>query len=673
MSTRPPSSRRSIFLPLIVVLLSANSCDTQQQADIAANAGSLQFVAIEPGNGSSITELYTLAGDMSIDKLLISEAAQPAAIQQKRVSEGDHELLRILHINDMHHHLADRSGETTEYRAARISQLVQDRKRAAAENETVLFVSAGDDAAGTGFDELIGYSPEEFVVHAGYATYSVIGMDVGVLGNHEFDWGLDLLQLSAKKSASFPLISTNVLSSNDNWPVHGALLGVIGGFRVAFLGFTPPDDLPVRALRENGVTVMAVAEQVGKLLPLIDPYVDAYVVLSHLGFEEDLPDTSGSQSTAVTDTKLAELLSGVTTKPAIIIGGHTHTVLNKSELEERNVISGIPILQAGEFGKWLGEARMELANIDGTISASYRAHLIGITANTGDGWDGDTGIDSDLQDNVIAPMQRMLDERFKQVIGHVADDAVMSANQTAIDRYTNESALMNLFTDAVVESSSEWPSGQVDFAMLNATSISDGLDAGDDITYGTLYDIFPYSDTVYVLRLTGQQLKDILQNNAARIWQQNDFNAQGQQRDPHKYHESGFLHFSAGIRYSVASNLQDGTTVARDMQLNGIPIDNVLNRQFTLAVPSYVAIGRGRWGGDSVRFGNQGSADGFDMRELTAASGHDTGRVWRKEVLTSIKRNGGEISTQTGAVTDGRLQLTDATRQCLLPAPTARK
>lgn len=657
MSTRPLSARRPIFLLLTIVLFAICSCDAQQQATIAADSERLTFVAIEPGHRSSITELYTLAGDLSVDELLIPESAQPAAIRQQRVTEGDHELLRILHINDMHHHLADLSGETIDYRAARISQLVQDRRHAVAENETVLFVSAGDDAAGTGFDELIGYSPDEFVVHAGYATYSEIGMDVGVLGNHEFDWGVELLQLSVQESALFPLVSTNVLSSDDDWPVHGALLGVIGDFRVAFLGFTPPDDLPVQALRESGVTVIGVAEQVQKLLPVIDPYVDAYVVLSHLGFDEDRPDTSDNPSTVVTDTRLAELLAGATTKPAIIIGGHTHTVLNESELQQRNVVSRIPILQAGEFGNWLGEAQMKLTHIGGIVSASYRAQLIEITTNTADEPDGNTGIDTALQDNVIAPMQQLLDERFRQVIGYVAEDAIMSTNQTAIDRYTNESALMNLFTDAVVASSAEWPSGKVDFAMLNATSISAGLDAGDEITYGTLYDIFPYSDTVYVLQLSGQQLKEILQNNAARIWHESDFEGQGQQRDPHQYHESGFLHFSAGIHYSIAGSAQDGATVARDMRLNGIPIDDVLELRFAVAVPSYVAIGRGRWGGDPVRFGEHGAADGFDMRELTAAGGSDTGQVWRKAVLTSIKRNGGEISARTGAATDGRLQL----------------
>ena len=233
----------------------------------------------------------------------------------------------------------------------------------------------------------------------------------------------------------------------------------------------------------------------------------------------------------------------------------------------------------------------------------------------------------------------------------------MAANRTAIDRYTSESALMNLFTDAVVASSAEWPSGQVDFAMLNATSISAGLDAGDEITYGTLYAIFPYSDTVYVLQLSGQQLKEILQNNAARIWRRSDFGMLGQRRDPHQYHESGFLHFSAGIHYSIAGSARDGTNVARDMELNNLPIDDVLERRFAVAVPSYVAIGRGRWGGEPVQFGEHGAADGFDMRVLTAAAGFDTGQIWRKAVLTSIKRNGGEISARTCAATDGRLQL----------------
>ena len=661
MSIRTLSAFHPKLLLLALVLQAVHACGEQRQEATAADPAQLAFVAIEVRSNSVFSELYTLTGDLSNDEPLLLKSAQPDAIRCKQVDEGSHKLIRILHINDMHHHLTDRSAGTVDYRAARISQLVHERRQEAA-NETVLFVSAGDDAAGAGFDELIGYSPDEFVMHAGYATYSKIGMDVGVLGNHEFDWGVEMLALSIRESAAFPLVSTNVLNSDDDWPVHGVLLGVIDKFRVAFLGFTPPGDLPVQALRESGVTVVGVAEQVARLLPLIDPYVDAYIVLSHLGFDEDHRGAADNSSTVITDTRLAELLAAETTKPAIIIGGHTHSVLNESELQQSNVVRHIPILQAGSFGRWLGEAQMELTNEDGIVSAEFKAKLIKISANTVNETGGISGIDADLQDNVIAPMQQLLDERFKIVIGHVAKDADMSASQTAIDRYTDESALMNFFTDAVVSSSSAWPSGKVDFALLNATSISAGLDAGDEITYGTLYDIFPYSDTVYALQLSGQQLKEILQNNAARIWQQSDFDGQGQQRDPHQYHESGFLHFSAGIRYSIAGRAQDGAAVAEDMQLNGIPINNVLDRHFSVAVPSYIAIGRGRWGGEPVRFGDHGNAEGFDMRELTNAAGRDTGQVWRKAVLTSIRQNGGEISAHTGAATDGRLQLIDAAR-----------
>jgi 2',3'-cyclic-nucleotide 2'-phosphodiesterase (5'-nucleotidase family) len=60
------------------------------------------------------------------------------------------------------------------------------------------------------------------------------------------------------------------------------------------------------------------------------------------------------------DLPLARAAARLTDKPVVIVGGHTHTVLNKAALDPENLIDGVPVLQAGAHGRYLGEAVLTL-------------------------------------------------------------------------------------------------------------------------------------------------------------------------------------------------------------------------------------------------------------------------------------------------------------------------
>lgn len=630
-------------------------CRGEQALVLDDHVAYLAFSAIEPGAVSDFDELYALTGNYAKDELKIQSSGIPGGLAGGPTEAQGVQKLRIFHINDLHHHLSDRLGDVTEYRAARISRLIKDARQVSAEDEAILFISAGDDAAGTRFDELIGYKASEFTMHPGYRTYSEIGMDVAVLGNHEFDWGAELLGLSVEKSAAFPVISSNVMSPDPNWPVYGSLVGVINGFRVGFVGFTPAGDLPLQALASQGFTVLGVAEQLAKLIPLLDPYVDLYILISHLGYDADPATGVPIEDQAFGDTRTARLLSELTSKPAMILGGHSHTVLNKNGLEPGNIVNDIPIFQAGAFGQWLGDAGVVLTAEPSAVTASYSARLITINTHGGQA-SVDSQIDKGLQDHVILPMEHMLSEKFDTVIGSTVTGPELSASQTALDRYTGESALLNILTSAIIVNSTKWPEGPVDFAAINATSASGGLEAGSEVSYGDVYSLMPFADTVFLLQLSGQQIKNIIENNARRIWHVEEFTPAGGQLDPAQYHGGGFLHFSSGIRYSISTDLNTGFSSAEDISLNGITIEKVLAETFKIAVPRYVATGRGDWSGGPLRDGDQ-QAIPLDMRALVTAHGYDTGRVWRNELLTYFKLNGRQLTEQSNRLKDGRALL----------------
>jgi hypothetical protein len=254
-------------------------------------------------------------------------------------------------------------------------------------------------------------------------------------------------------------------------------------------------------------------------------------------------------------------------------------------------------------------------------------------------------------------MEDLLRDKFGIVFAGAINESSLSAEDTAIDRYVDESAMLNILTDALIANSHGWAEGQLDFAAINATSISGGLNGGAVVTYGDVFGLMPYADTVFLLNLSGQKLKEIVEDNAGRIREREEFVPYGGELDPSQFHGRGFLQFSAGIRYTIETDPMTGQTVADNILFNGVPAENVLGQHFSFAIPRYVASGRGAWDGESLRGEGSSNSRAIDMRELVANSGYDTGRVWRNELLAYFKAHGNEISDLSREFKDGRLRL----------------
>ena len=74
-----------------------------------------------------------------------------------------------------------------------------------------LLISGGDDLIGSVFDELLAGGGDSSNVHAAYQLYSAAGVDVGVIGNHDLDFGSKILAKAIQRDARFPLLSANFI------------------------------------------------------------------------------------------------------------------------------------------------------------------------------------------------------------------------------------------------------------------------------------------------------------------------------------------------------------------------------------------------------------------------------------------------------------------------------
>ncbi len=260
-------------------------------------------------------------------------------------------LLKILHLNDLHGHLVHLTPAGHEPVFARVVGRVRHlRQRYATDPHTaVLFLSAGDDMAGSVFDEILDEPAaltDDSCVHASYRLYAAAGLDAAVLGNHDLDMGASLLAQAIQREAAFPILSANLqasplLASH----VHAAAILSVKGARVGLMGLTTPAQLNC-----PGVTLTDPLRAAKTLLPRLRPFCHFLIILSHLGYSLD----AAAAGTAVAgDVELARQLPPGGAD--LIVGGHTHLALNEQGLEQQNIVNGLPIVQAGASGRFLGE------------------------------------------------------------------------------------------------------------------------------------------------------------------------------------------------------------------------------------------------------------------------------------------------------------------------------
>jgi 2',3'-cyclic-nucleotide 2'-phosphodiesterase (5'-nucleotidase family) len=333
----------------------------------AARAASPELVEVPVNPAGRLEAVYALSG--AVPGAPVKSLGGPIAKRLAEMPRVQAMTLRLFHFNDMHNFLASRDAAKGETHA--LAQMVKRVRRArakAAPDEVVLLLSAGDDRSGGEFDKLLGdVFGNGFSVDPSYTAYSAAGVDAAALGNHEFDHGARTLRTGIRQSARFPLLSANLSGCRElqaGRDYHPAAVAVAAGLRIGLIGLITPVTKHYRKSGEADLTVASPSDALAEILPAIADLSDVVIVLSHCGYGEDYGPPRASDGWRFYiregDIPLAHAAAKLTGKPVVIVGGHTHTVLNKTALEPENLIDGVPILQTGAHGKYLGEAVLTL-------------------------------------------------------------------------------------------------------------------------------------------------------------------------------------------------------------------------------------------------------------------------------------------------------------------------
>ena len=361
------------------------------------------------------------------------------------------------------------------------------------------------------------------------AALNSAGVDVATLGNHEFDYGADVLRQRMGES-KFAYTIANVLEKKANRPFGTARNYVaheFHGVRVAVFGLLLPETATLSSPGPGVRFVDPIA--VGKRLSrqLRRRGFDIIIALTHLSMKED------KRLAREADVDL-------------VIGGHEHELLE-------SVAGRAPILKMGSDARNLGRADIHLER---RRSSRRRFQITSIDLQAIPVTDS---VKEDPQTAaVVAEYENRLSENLKEVVGR----STVQLDARAANIRRGESNLGNFLADSYRTALS------ADLALVNSGGIrSDTTYGPGELSKRDIISILPFENGVVKVRLTGAHLKRLLENGVSRAGE-----------------EDGRFPQISGFSFTYDPGLPAGSRVMR-IEVAGVPVD--YNKSYTLALSAY--------------------------------------------------------------------------------------
>ncbi|HPH42190.1 MAG: 5'-nucleotidase C-terminal domain-containing protein [Syntrophorhabdaceae bacterium] len=445
-----------------------------------------------------------------------------------------------------------------------LSYLAARAERLRAEKPTLL-VAAGDMIQGNNWANI-------FQGKSSIEAMNAMGFDAMVVGNHEFDFGQSILKQRISE-ANFPVLGANVQGLN----LKPYIIKDIGGVAVAVVGVVT-DDTPVLTNPKNveGLQFLPPA-YVKKYIQELKDKGNIVVVVSHIGFNEDV--------------ELAKEVEGID----VIVGGHSHT-----KVREPAIIGKTFIVQAFKHGEALGV--LDITVMDGDIVRA-EGRLEPITP---------TGEKNKKIEEIVAKYREQMNAMMSGRVGETLVD--LDGRNTRL----METNFGNLITDIMRGASG------ADAAIINGGSIRTSIKKGP-ILVGDIYGALPFENYVVVIKLTGLQILDALEQGVSGVEE-----AKG-----------GFPQVS-GIEFTYDRSNPKGTRI-KEVFINGIPL--ATNKEYIVATNDFLAAG-----GDGYRVFRDAVKSSKDYEVIGEAmkGRSDSGR-WLLDVVIDYIRSQRIISPRVEA------------------------
>ena len=424
----------------------------------------------------------------------------------------------ILQVNDVYQFAPVDHGKS-----GGLGRVLTLKKAIQQENPNTLFLMAGDTI-----------SPSvESITHKGaqmIEAWNAVGLDYATFGNHEFDFGPEVL-LERIKESKFGWIAANVIDKRTGQPFGDTKRFVVrefGGVKVGLFGLVLPDTKTTSRPGDN-VEFRSPCDTAKEVVSeLHGQGVKVVVALTHLSMRED---------------KEVARCSGVN----LIVGGHEHTLLESHA-------GSAPIF------KMTADAR-ELGRIDLNISPAGELDSIDWKV---------ISVDSATRE---APEFAVVYRKYASLLTELAKPigrTSVALDARSKENRTRETNVGNFITDAFRRATA------ADIGLMNGGSVrADTIIGPGRLTQRDLLSILPFKNKLVKIEVTGATLRAALEHGVSRV---------APDAEP-----GGFPQVS-GVQYSFDASRAAGSRLV-DVKVKGLPLDNA--KKYTLTTTTFIGLDGG--------------------------------------------------------------------------------
>ena len=439
-----------------------------------------------------------------------------AALADEALGSRQKAQLTLLHLADVYAMSPVDGGK-----AGGLARVAALKKELAAEKSHVVVTLGGDFLSPSVASSV--FQGEQMMESLG-----AMGLDIATLGNHEFDFGPEILR-QRMQQAKWQWVVSNILDAATGEPVGGAapyLVREYGDLKVGFLGLCLAGE-EISPGNRQGFTFVDPFEAAARYVPILESEgVDLIVAVTHLDFADDV--------------RLARRFPQI----ELVLGGHEHFAITTQV--ERALIT-----KPGSDAR--NVARIDVSRPGPDKAVEKHFELIPIEEGL---------TDDEATAAVVAGWEARLDRELDVVVGTTAEplDAVAESVRSG------ESNLGNLMADAMRRETG------AEIAILNSGSIrSNRVYPAGDLTRRDLVAMHPFGGVICEVEVAGEVVLAALNNGVGRLGE-----------------SVGRFPQVSGLRFQVDPERPAGDRVV-DVAVGGAPLDP--QRNYTVAIGDYMLSG----------------------------------------------------------------------------------